>query len=97
MKTHVRSPLVLLLPAFAVGVLLCAGCSEIYVRRMFTPPLTESWRSSVITCCELSPRSQQTLDQYVNTLVAFCKTPDVFTVGWPSRSVTAWPALGGGV
>ena len=62
--TRVHSPLARLLPALAAGVLLCAGCGEVYVRRMFTPPLTESWRSSSIACSELSPRSQQTLRRY---------------------------------
>ncbi len=62
--TNVRSFLASLMATFAAGVLLCAGCAEVYVRRMYTSPLTESWRSSVIDCCELSPRSQQTLRQY---------------------------------
>jgi pimeloyl-ACP methyl ester carboxylesterase len=62
--TPVRSFLAAFLPALAAGVLLCAGCSEVYVRRMYTSPLTESWRSSVIDCCELSPRSRQTLRRY---------------------------------
>jgi pimeloyl-ACP methyl ester carboxylesterase len=62
--THVRSFLALLFPALAAGLLACAGCAEVYVRRMYTSPLTESWRSSVIDCFELSPRSRQTLRQY---------------------------------
>jgi pimeloyl-ACP methyl ester carboxylesterase len=53
------------------GALVLAGCTQgITVREVSRPPLSESWRSSAITCGEPSPRTWQTLyeldlaDQY---------------------------------
>jgi pimeloyl-ACP methyl ester carboxylesterase len=46
-------------------VLLCAaGCSDVLVRRAHAPDLLESWRESVVTADEISPRTLQTLRQY---------------------------------
>jgi pimeloyl-ACP methyl ester carboxylesterase len=44
------------------GTLLLAGCSQgITVREVNRPALSDSWRSSAITCGEPSPRTWQTL------------------------------------